>query len=44
MRSAIASRWHVLAIALLAAAALIALVGYADRELALQLADLALCR
>jgi hypothetical protein len=38
------TRWHVLAIALLVAAALVLVVGYGNRELALQLADLGLCR
>jgi hypothetical protein len=38
------TRWHVVAIALLAAAALVAWVGYGNRELALQFGDLRLCR
>lgn len=44
MSTATLTRWHVLAIALLAVAALIAWLGYADRELAIRLADLGLCR
>jgi hypothetical protein len=44
MRTAPFIRWHVLAVVLVAAAALVAWVGYGDRELALVLADLGLCR
>jgi hypothetical protein len=38
------TRWHVLAVVLLAAAALVVWLGYGNRELALQLANLGLCR
>lgn len=44
MTAAPLTRWHVLAVALIAAAALMAWLGYTDRELAIRLADLGLCR
>ena len=44
MRTAPLTRWHVLAVALAIAGALVAWIGYGDGELALVLADLGLCR